>query len=113
MIVSSFVTLALAFSAPGALAGPVQRPGIRLPRSAAENKAAVVDIFKRSYNAYRWVLHVSLDDGVLTRCFVENLPLGMMISHLCPRVSLMEETVGVSFLCPNKYLGAFHNLAGL
>lgn len=51
MIVSPLVALALAISV---FAGPVQKPDIRLPRSAAANKAAVVDIFTRSYDAYRY-----------------------------------------------------------
>ena len=54
MIVSPLVALALAISAISAFAGPVQKPDIRLPRSAAANKAAVVDIFTRSYDAYRY-----------------------------------------------------------
>lgn len=54
MIVSPVVALALvALSATSAFGGPVQKPNIRLPRSAAANKAAVVDIFTRSYNAYK------------------------------------------------------------
>lgn len=53
MIISPFVALALTVTAPGALAGPVQKPGIRLPPSAAANKAAVVDIFTRSYESYK------------------------------------------------------------
>ncbi|TFK73469.1 glycoside hydrolase family 47 protein [Pluteus cervinus] len=35
------------------LAGPVQHPGLSLPDSAAANKQAVVDIFTKSYEAYR------------------------------------------------------------
>ena len=54
MIVSPVLALALSLSATSAFAGPVQKPDIRLPSSAAMNKAAVVDIFTRSYNAYKW-----------------------------------------------------------
>jgi len=53
MVVSPVVALTLALSATSAFAGPVQMPNIRLPKSAAVNKAAVVDIFTRSYTAYK------------------------------------------------------------
>lgn len=56
MILLSFVTLSLAFSAPVALAGSVQLSGLQVPQSAATDKAAVVDIFTRSYQAYRYFL---------------------------------------------------------
>ncbi|KAI0035798.1 glycoside hydrolase family 47 protein [Vararia minispora EC-137] len=39
--------------ATGALAGPVQLPGLTVPANAVANKQAVVDIFTESYQAYR------------------------------------------------------------
>jgi mannosyl-oligosaccharide alpha-1,2-mannosidase len=53
MILAPVIALALTLFPSGTLAGSVQAPNIRLPNSAAANKAAVVDIFTRSYEAYR------------------------------------------------------------
>jgi mannosyl-oligosaccharide alpha-1,2-mannosidase len=53
MILTPLAALALAFFPSGILAGSVQLPNIQLPSSAAANKAAVVDIFTRSYDGYR------------------------------------------------------------
>lgn len=54
MIPRLFVALGLAFLPSGILAGSAQKPNIELPNSAAANKAAVVDIFTKSYEGYRW-----------------------------------------------------------
>lgn len=53
MIPRLFVALGLAFLPSGILAGSAQKPNIELPNSAAANKAAVVDIFTKSYEGYR------------------------------------------------------------
>ncbi|EKM77281.1 hypothetical protein AGABI1DRAFT_86588 [Agaricus bisporus var. burnettii JB137-S8] len=53
MIPRLLVALGLAFLPSGILAGSAQKPNIELPNSAAANKAAVVDIFTKSYEGYR------------------------------------------------------------
>lgn len=85
MLVWHLVPLALAVTAPGAIAANVQKPDIELPSSAAANKAAVVDIFTRSYDAYKWVLlSFAVTETKLTRwCeYPGNLLLVMMIFRL-------------------------------
>lgn len=52
---SLVVALAVSCSLPGAFAGAVQKPGLRLPRDAKVHRDAVEKIFVTSYEAYKYV----------------------------------------------------------
>ena len=50
-----FVVALAASCAVNVLGQQVQKPNLRVPPSAAKNKAAVVKIFNQSYTAYKYV----------------------------------------------------------